>query len=158
MTAIDPGHYATLTFDCYGTLIDWEGGITGYLQPLLERYDVHVIDEFVLEAFSRLEPELQAEGGAYTDVLARLLERLGERLAFAPKPEELAGFGASIAHWPAFDDTVAALETLATLRAGHRLEHRRSALRAVGEAPAGALRPCHHRRAGGRVQAGSEGV
>ena len=113
MTAIDPGHYATLTFDCYGTLIDWESGITGYLQPLLERYDVHVIDEFVLEAFSRLEPELQAEGGAYTDVLARLLERLGERLAFAPKAEELAGFGASIEHWPAFDDTVAALETLA---------------------------------------------
>ena len=113
MTAIDPSKYATLTFDCYGTLIDWESGITGYLQPLLERYDVHVIDEFVLEAFSRLEPELQAEGGAYTDVLARLLERLGKRLAFAPKAEELAGFGTSIEHWPAFADTVAALETLA---------------------------------------------
>ncbi len=114
MTAIDPGKYATLTFDCYGTLIDWESGITGYLQPLLERYDVHVIDEFVLEAFSRLEPELQAEGGAYADVLARLLERLGERLAFTPKPDELTGFGASIALWPAFTDTVAALETLAS--------------------------------------------
>ena len=113
MTTIDPSQYATLTFDCYGTLIDWEGGIIGYLQPLLERYDVHVIDEFVLEAFSQLEPELQAEGGAYTDVLAGLLERLGERLAFTPKPEELAGFGASIEHWPAFEDTVAALETLA---------------------------------------------
>ena len=114
MTAIDPSRYATLTFDCYGTLIDWESGITGYLQPLLERYDVHVIDEFLLEAFSRLEPELQAEGGAYTDVLARILERLGERLAFAPKPDELAGFGASIEKWPAFADTVAALETLAS--------------------------------------------
>ena len=113
MKAIDPNNYATLTFDCYGTLIDWESGITGYLQPVLERYDVHVIDEFVLEAFSRLEPELQAEGGAYTDVLARLLARLGERLAFTPKPEELAGFGASVADWPAFPDTTAALETLA---------------------------------------------
>ncbi len=113
MKAIDPNNYATLTFDCYGTLIDWESGITGYLQPVLERYDVHVIDEFVLEAFSRLEPELQAEGGAYTDVLARLLARLGERLAFTPKPEELAGFGASVADWPAFPDTIAALETLA---------------------------------------------
>ena len=114
MKAIDPSKYATLTFDCYGTLIDWESGITGYLQPLLERYDVHVIDEFVLEAFSQLEPELQAGGGAYADVLAQLLERLGERLAFAPKQEELAGFSASIERWPAFADAVAALETLAS--------------------------------------------
>ena len=113
MKVIDPSNYATLTFDCYGTLIDWESGIAGYLQSVLRRYDVHVIDEFLLEAFSQLEPESQAEGGAYTEVLARLLERLGRRLAFAPKPEELAGFGASIEHWPAFADTVGALRTLA---------------------------------------------
>lgn len=113
MTEIDASKYATLTFDCYGTLIDWESGITGYLQPLLARYDVHVIDEFLLEAFAELEPQLQAEGGAYREVLARLLQRLGERLAFQPKPEELAGFAGSIAHWPAFDDTVEALAALA---------------------------------------------
>lgn len=113
MTEIDASKYATLTFDCYGTLIDWESGITGYLQPLLARYDIHVIDEFLLEAFAELEPQLQAEGGAYREVLARLLQRLGERLAFQPKPEELAGFAGSIAHWPAFDDTVEALAALA---------------------------------------------
>lgn len=113
MTEIDASKYATLTFDCYGTLIDWESGITGYLQPLLARYDVHVIDEFLLEAFAELEPQLQAEGGAYREVLARLLQRLGERLAFQPKSEELAGFAGSIAHWPAFDDTVEALAALA---------------------------------------------
>lgn len=113
MTEIDAQNYATLTFDCYGTLIDWEAGITGYLQPLLARYDVHVIDEFLLEAFAELEPQLQAEGGDYREVLARLLQRLGERLAFQPKPEELAGFAASIEHWPAFDDTVEALAALA---------------------------------------------
>ena len=113
MTKIDAGRYATLTFDCYGTLIDWEAGITGYLQPLLAHYDVHVIDEFLLEAFAQLEPELQAEGGAYRTVLARLLQRLGERLAFQPKPEELAGFADGIGRWPAFADTVAALEALA---------------------------------------------
>lgn len=113
MTKIDASKYATLTFDCYGTLIDWESGITGYLQPLLARYDVHVIDEFLLEVFAELEPQLQAEGGAYREVLSRLLQRLGERLAFQPKPEELAGFAGSIAHWPAFDDTVEALAALA---------------------------------------------
>ncbi len=113
MTTIDPNRYASLTFDCYGTLIDWEAGILGYLQPLLANYDVHVIDEFLLEAFAELEPALQAEGGAYRDVLARLLQRLGERLAFQPKPAELAGFAASIAYWPPFEDAVAALEVLA---------------------------------------------
>ena len=113
MAKIDANQYATLTFDCYGTLIDWESGITGYLQPLLARYDVHVIDEFLLEAFAELEPQLQAEGGAYWDVLARLLQRLGERLAFKPKPEELAGFADGIENWPAFADTVEALQALA---------------------------------------------
>lgn len=113
MAKIDANQYATLTFDCYGTLIDWESGITGYLQPLLARYDVHVIDEFLLEAFAELEPQLQAEGGAYRDVLARLLQRLGERLAFKPKPEELAGFADGIENWPAFADTVEALQALA---------------------------------------------
>ena len=114
MTKINARDYATLTFDCYGTLIDWGAGITSYLQPLLARYDVHVIDEFLLGAFAELEPELQAEGGAYRDVLARLLQRLGERLAFQPKPEELAGFADSIAQWPAFEDSIAALEVLAS--------------------------------------------
>ncbi len=114
----DPGgiaaaDYATLTFDCYGTLIDWEAGILGYLQPLLARYDVHVIDEFVLETFAELEPQVQAAGGAYGDVLAQVLGRMGERLAFQPKPRELAGFADSIADWPAFADTVAALRKLA---------------------------------------------
>ena len=113
MTEISAQDYATLTFDCYGTLIDWELGITSYLQPLLAGYDVHVIDEFLLEAFAELEPQLQAEGGSYREVLARLLQRLGERLAFQPKPEELAGFAESIARWPAFEDSVAALEVLA---------------------------------------------
>lgn len=113
MTEISAQDYATLTFDCYGTLIDWELGITSHLQPLLAGYDVHVIDEFLLEAFAELEPQLQAEGGPYREVLARLLQRLGERLAFQPKPEELAGFAESIARWPAFEDSVAALEVLA---------------------------------------------
>ena len=113
MTTIDADRYATLSFDCYGTLIDWEAGILGYLQPLLADYDVHVIDEFVLEAFAELEPKLQGEGGAYRDVLARLLQGLGERLAFQPKPAELAGFAESIADWPPFADTVAALDALA---------------------------------------------
>ena len=110
---IDPANYRTLTFDCYGTLIDWETGILAYLTPLFESYDVHVIDEFVLECYSRYEPEAQDEGGSYREVLARVLQRFGNRLAFTPKDSELEGFSASIGQWPAFPDTVESLKTLA---------------------------------------------
>ena len=111
---IDPANYRTLTFDCYGTLIDWEGGILGYLQPLFASHDVHVIDEFVLECFSRFEPDAQDLGGSYRTVLARVLQRYAERLAFTPKESELEGFADSIERWPAFPDTVDALKALAT--------------------------------------------
>ena len=109
---IDPANYRTLTFDCYGTLIDWETGILAYLKPLFEGYDVHVIDEFVLECYSRYEPEAQAEGGSYRAVLSRVLQRFGKRLAFTPKDDELEGFAAGIEQWPAFPDTVDALKAL----------------------------------------------
>ena len=109
---IDPANYRTLTFDCYGTLIDWETGILAYLKPLFEGYDVHVIDEFVLECYSRYEPEAQAEGGSYRAVLSKVLQRFGKRLAFTPKDDELEGFATGIEHWPAFPDTVDALKTL----------------------------------------------
>ena len=109
---IDPANYRTLTFDCYGTLIDWETGILAYLKPLFEGYDVHVIDEFVLECYSRYEPEAQAEGGSYRAVLSKVLQRFGKRLAFTPKDDELEGFATGIEQWPAFPDTVDALKTL----------------------------------------------
>ncbi len=112
-TRIDAGNYRTLTFDCYGTLIDWETGILGYIKPLLESYDVHVIDEFVLECFSRYEPSAQDQGGSYRTVLASVLQRFGERLAFTPKQADLDGIAASIEHWPPFSDTVGALRALA---------------------------------------------
>lgn len=113
MSEIDPARYRTLSFDCYGTLIDWENGILSYLQPFLQSKDVHVTDEFVLEFFAQQEPEIQAQGGAYRAVLAELLERLGERLAFKPEAEALEGFAASIERWPPFPDAVPALQALA---------------------------------------------
>ncbi len=112
MSDIDVTQYNTLTFDCYGTLIDWESGILGYLQPLLESYDVHVIDEFVLEAYGELEPVAQAEGGNYKQVLARVLQRFGKRLAFSPSDADLTGFSQSIENWRPFPYTIPALTEL----------------------------------------------
>jgi len=105
-------NYHALSFDCYGTLIDWENGILGYLQPLFESSDVHVIDEWILEFFAETEPEVQALGGNYRSVLAGVLERYGSRLAFAPDKEDLVGFSASIEYWQPFPDTVAAMREL----------------------------------------------
>ena len=106
-------NYATLSFDCYGTLIDWENGILGYLQPLLATRDAHVIDEWILEFHAAIEPELQARGGTYRDVLGGIVAALGKRLGFVPSDEDMEGLSSSIEYWQPFPDTVAALDDLA---------------------------------------------
>ncbi len=113
MTELSPDNYQTLSFDCYGTLIDWEDGILGYLQPLLESHDVHVVDEWVLEFFAECEPTIQRPGAAYRDVLAEVVARFGTRLAFMPNTESMADFAESIEYWLPYPDTVPALRRLA---------------------------------------------
>ncbi|MCZ6855306.1 MAG: HAD-IA family hydrolase, partial [Gammaproteobacteria bacterium] len=113
MTELQAANYKTLTFDCYGTLIDWETGILGYLQTLLKSYDVHVIDSWVLEFFAETEPEVQARGGTYRSVLTQVLERFADRLAFTPNEGILTGFANSIEHWHPYADTIPALGRLA---------------------------------------------
>ncbi len=113
MPHIDAEPFDVLTFDCYGTLIDWERGIVDYLQPVLLRHDVHVIDDFILEFFAETETVVQSEGGRYEDVLRTVLRRFGTRLGFAPTEEELDGFPASLPAWPSFPDTIEALGRLA---------------------------------------------
>lgn len=113
MTDLVADNYKTLTFDCYGTLIDWENGILGYLQPLLESYGAHVIDDWVLAFFAECEPELQAEGVSYRTVLGRILQRFGTRLGFTPNEDTQNAFANSIEYWQPFADTVPALRALA---------------------------------------------
>lgn len=110
----DPNAFDVLTMDCYGTLIDWQGGIVDYLQPVLTFHDAHVTDEFILELFAATEPVLQREGGKYEDVLRQILDRFGTRLGFVPTPAERDGFPASLGEWQPFPDTIDALVRLAT--------------------------------------------
>ena len=114
--------YDVLTFDCYGTLIDWGAGIVDYLQPVLLERDAHVIDDFLLEYFAATEPLVQNATGngrgrgappIYAEVLKEVLRRLGSRLGFTPADAVLDGFAASAGTWPPFPDTVAALGRLA---------------------------------------------
>ena len=110
---LDAEHFDVLTFDCYGTLIDWERGIVDYLQPVLLAHDAHVVDDFILECFAETETAVQAEGGRYEDVLRTVLRRFGTRLGFVPTDAELDGFPASLPSWPPFPDTLEALGRLA---------------------------------------------
>ena len=91
------------TFDCYGTLIDWNGGIRGQLARL---WGEERADE-LLHRYHEVEPEVEAEtpGMAYRDVLATVLARLGD----VPAGEEDA-LGASLPDWPPFPEVPAALQ------------------------------------------------
>ena len=104
--------FRVLSFDCYGTLIDWESGIWQALEPLRARADV--AREAALEAFARLESRQQAQtpGMAYPEVLASVHGQLAAEWGVAADAAEDAAFGASIGDWPAFPDTAEALECL----------------------------------------------
>lgn len=111
---LDFDRYTHLTFDCYGTLIDWERGILTALQPVLTQHGVALTDDQALELFGELEAA--AEAGPYQRyraVLATVLDGFGARLGFTPSAEEREAFSTSVGQWPPFPDTVAALQVLA---------------------------------------------
>ena len=102
-----------LTFDCYGTLIDWESGLLGALRPILDRHHVRVDDDRVLGMYARLEPEAQrGEYRTYREILALVVEGIGRELGFTPAPDEIASLADSVPRWKPFPDTVEALQKL----------------------------------------------
>lgn len=110
---LDFDAYEALTFDCYGTLIDWETGIWASLQPTLAAHGVALTPEQALELYAELESE--AEQGEYRDyktVLRLVLEGFGRRLGFSPSEDELRRFSWSVKDWSAFPDSAAALQAL----------------------------------------------
>jgi 2-haloacid dehalogenase len=109
----DAARFEVLTFDCYGTLIDWETGLLAALAPVFARHGVGLSGERTLEVFGALESEIEREPyQPYRDVLGRVLTRMGERLAFTPSPAEAARFADSVGDWPPFADSTAALHAL----------------------------------------------
>ena len=106
--------FTVLTFDCYGTLIDWETGLLNALGPWRRRSGVEATDDVLLDAFGRHESAQQSEtpGMLYPLLLARVLTRIGGELGTEVSEDESAAFGASIGDWPAFPDTTAALSYL----------------------------------------------
>lgn len=110
----DFDRFAALSFDCYGTLIDWESGIVAALRPWLERHGREIDDEELLRAFAATETvEEQADPAPYPVILGRVMRRLGERYGLSVTVDEAAAFGASVGEWPAFPDSPEALARLA---------------------------------------------
>ena len=105
--------YKALTFDCYGTLIDWENGILGVLKPLLLTHNINLDEDQILELFAEFEAEVEkGEYIKYREVLQIVIQKFGERFSFEPTAEELNSLADSIQHWLPFPDTVEALKTL----------------------------------------------
>jgi len=105
--------FRILTFDCYGTLIDWESGILGALRPILAAHGKQLDDAAILRLYAELESE--AERGnyrRYREILGGVVAGFGARLGFTPTEAERASLAESIARWQPFPDTVAALRRL----------------------------------------------
>ncbi|WP_321795858.1 haloacid dehalogenase type II [Caballeronia sp. J97] len=106
--------FDTLTFDCYGTLIDWETGIFEGLRPLLDRVRPALTRDQVLEAHARHESSQQkyTPGKRYQELLAIVYMRLAEEWCVSFTQEECIAYGRSIRDWPAFPDSANALRYL----------------------------------------------
>ncbi len=106
--------YKVLTFDCYGTLIDWEGGMLAALKPLSSKVGRLLAPDQILEAHARHESSQQrvTPTRLYRDLLAIVHKRLAEEWGVAVAWEESVAYGASVRDWPAFADTAAALQYL----------------------------------------------
>jgi putative hydrolase of the HAD superfamily len=104
--------FAALSFDCYGTLIDWETGFVEALRPWTARHGI--ADDALLEAIAAHETVVESEHPTtrYPDVLAETLQRVADQFGVDASAEERAAFGASVPDWPAFPDSHVALTAL----------------------------------------------
>jgi 2-haloacid dehalogenase len=115
VNGLNLGDFDALSFDCYGTLIDWEAGIAAVLRRWADRNGRQLSDEELLTVYSVHEAKAEQDhpGDLYPLVLARSMRALGEQLAVPVTDAEAEEFGASVPHWPAFADSAEALARLA---------------------------------------------
>lgn len=106
--------FKALTFDVYGTLIDWESGMIGGLKPLTDKVSQSLSRDDILEAHAHHESTTQrwTPSKKYSDLLATVYRRLAEEWDVEVTWEECQAYGHSVRQWPAFDDSRAALAYL----------------------------------------------
>ncbi|PDT81213.1 haloacid dehalogenase type II [Sinorhizobium sp. BJ1] len=108
--------FKALTFDCYGTLIDWESGMIQGLKPLTRRVGKNLSRNEILEAHARHESsqQLQTPAKNYRDLLPIVYKRLAEEWGVAVNWGECVAYGRTVKDWPAFSDSAGALQYLKT--------------------------------------------
>jgi putative hydrolase of the HAD superfamily len=106
--------FKALTFDCYGTLIDWESGMVEALEPLTSRVERPLARDAILEAHARYESGQQSQTPqkVYRDLLAIVYRRLAEEWGVPVSWDECVAYGQSVRNWPAFPDSAEALQYL----------------------------------------------
>lgn len=110
---MDFSRFSTISFDCYGTLIDWESGILPTLRTVLANHGQTLPDAAILELYGEFEAE--AESGpyrSYRDVLQSVVRAFADRLNFAASSAEIHSLHESVTAWRPFPDTVSALREL----------------------------------------------
>jgi 2-haloacid dehalogenase len=106
--------FEALTFDCYGTLIDWEAGISRALRGMLSGHGASADAEELLERYGGHEAALEAGPyRRYREILAEAARRVGRDYGVEPSEDDVGAFAASVGEWPAFPDSAAALARLA---------------------------------------------
>ena len=110
---IDFTRFEILTFDCYGTLIDWEAGILSVLHQILSNHGKEIDDATLLQLYGDFEQRAEeAPFQPYREVLASVVRQFGKELGFTPTPEEVRSLPDSLSKWRPWPDTIASLRQL----------------------------------------------
>ena len=110
---LDFNRFEVLTFDCYGTLIDWEAGILSALRPILSAHEKNIDDATLLKLYGDFEQ--RSEQGIfhpYREVLESVVRQFGDELRFTPTVDEARSLPDSLSTWQPWPDTVDALREL----------------------------------------------
>ncbi len=112
---LDFNRFEVLTFDCYGTLIDWESGILSALRLIFSTHGKTIDDATLLKLYGDFEQRSeQGKFRSYREVLESVIRQFGDELQFTPTVEEARSLTDSLAAWQPWPDTVAALRHLKT--------------------------------------------
>ncbi len=106
--------FKVLTFDVYGTLIDWESGMIAFLEPLTSQVSQSLSRNDILEAHAFYESNTQrwTPNKKYSELLAVVYRRLAEEWGVEVTWQDCVAYGLSVRHWPAFSDSTEALAYL----------------------------------------------
>ena len=113
---LDFNRFEVFTFDCYGTLINWEDGILGCLRRILAARDKNIDDATILQLYGDFEARAEhGEYRRYREVLQSVVQQFGAQLGFTPTDEEFNSLPDSLPQWKPWPDTVTALREMKKL-------------------------------------------